>query len=487
MPTKPDSRSAPAVTADGYLARLRRAPRGPRIAALFDFDGTIIAGYSATAMLQERLLRGEMSAMEVAGTAAALARYWRGRIGFEELMTIGARYMRGASEEAFAQLGEDLYRKRIAGRIYPETQAIIRAHQARGHTVAIVSSATAYQLAPAARDLGIGHVLCSRYEVVGGAFTGAILPPLCFGAGKVAAAGRLAGAHRLDLTRSYFYTDSHDDLELLEHVGHPRPLNPTPHLRRLAAQRGWPVQQFSSRGTPGLADYARALTPIPALVTAAAASVPLWALTGSTRAAANFALAAFGDYGSALAGIALQVSGERHLWSARPCIFLFNHQSRADVLVMARLLRHDFSGIAKREMRDVPVVGKLLELAGVVFVDRRRGSDAIRAMAPLIDALQRDGRSVCIAPEGTRSLTPLLGPFKKGAFHLAIQARVPIVPVVIHNSGDVQPPTEFAMRPATVKVDVLPPVDTTKWRTATIDRHVRDVRNLFLRQLGQAD
>jgi len=133
----------------------------------------------------------------------------------------------------------------------------------------------------------------------------------------------------------------------------------------------------------------------------------------------------------------------------------------------------------------VPVVGKLLEMAGVVFVDRKNVKDAIKAMEPLVRAIRRDGRSVCIAPEGTRTLTPTLGPFKKGAFHLAIQAGVPIVPVVIHNSGDVQPKTEFAMRPATVHVDVLPPVDTSRWRAATVDRHVREVRNMFLRCLGQ--
>ncbi|MDH4311583.1 MAG: 1-acyl-sn-glycerol-3-phosphate acyltransferase, partial [Gammaproteobacteria bacterium] len=110
-----------------------------------------------------------------------------------------------------------------------------------------------------------------------------------------------------------------------------------------------------------------------------------------------------------------------------------------------------------------------------------------QAMQPLVDAIRRDGRSVCIAPEGTRSLTAELGPFKKGAFHLAIQAGVPIVPVVIHNSADVQPRNEFAMRPATVRVEVLPPVDTSHWRAASIEAHVREVRNLFLRCLGQPE
>jgi putative phosphoserine phosphatase/1-acylglycerol-3-phosphate O-acyltransferase len=487
MKPQTDSRARVAAPAIRYLAQLRAAPRGPRIAALFDFDGTIIAGYSATGVLREKFLRGQMSAEEVVGTIAAMAQYWRGRIGFSGLMTAGAKFMKGVREDSFAQLGEDLYLKQIAGRIYPETRAIIRAHQAKGHTVAIVSSATLYQIAPAARDLDIDRILCSRYEVANGEFTGNIVRPLCFGRGKLTAAESLAAELGLDLDKSYFYSDSHDDLDLLERVGNPRPLNPSERLRGIAVQRGWPVEQFSSRATPGVLDYARALTPTPTLVAASLAGLPIWALTGSTREAANFALAAFGDYGSALVGLDLQVTGEKNLWTSRPCIFLFNHQSRADVLIMAKLVRRDFSGIAKREMRDVPVVGKLLEMAGVVFVDRNSARDAIKAMEPLVDAIRRDGRSVCIAPEGTRTLTPALGPFKKGAFHLAMQAGVPIVPIVIHNSGDVQPKTEFAMRPATVRVEVLPPVDTAGWRVATIDRHVLEVRNLFLRSLGQPE
>ena len=104
-----------------------------------------------------------------------------------------------------------------------------------------------------------------------------------------------------------------------------------------------------------------------------------------------------------------------------------------------------------------------------------------------IDAIRKEGKSICIAPEGTRSLTPKLEPFKKGAFHLAMQAGVPIVPIVIHNATDVAPKNEFVMRPATVRVTVLPPVDTSKWSVRTLNAHVRDVRNMFLRTLGQAE
>jgi putative phosphoserine phosphatase/1-acylglycerol-3-phosphate O-acyltransferase len=144
-------------------------------------------------------------------------------------------------------------------------------------------------------------------------------------------------------------------------------------------------------------------------------------------------------------------------------------------------------GVGKKEIKDIPILGKLMEWGGTVFVDRADGKSAIKAMEPLVDAIREEGKSICIAPEGTRSLTPKLEPFKKGAFHLAMQAGVPIVPIVIHNATDVAPKNEFVMRPATVRVTVLPPVDTSKWSPRTINNHVRDVRNMFLRTLGQPE
>jgi putative phosphoserine phosphatase/1-acylglycerol-3-phosphate O-acyltransferase len=468
-----------------YLADLAGAEEGAGIGALFDFDGTIIAGFSAFALLREKFARRQMTAGESLETLDAMVRYAIGNIGFPGLMSLAAKYMRGVRVDSFLQFSEELYVKRIAPRIYPETRALIRAHQAKRHTVAIVSSATIYQVGPAARDLDIEHVLCSRYEMVKDRFTGKYVRPLCFGRDKVATVEALARSAKLDLDRSYFYSDSHDDIELLQRVGRPRPLNPNDRLRKIAKQRGWPIETYSSRGRPGLFDYVRSLTPVPTLLGSAVAALPLLALTRSAREATNFIMGTFGDYGSAIAGIDMQVRGEKNLWTARPCVFVFNHQSQADVLIIAKLLRRDISSIGKRELRDVPLVGKLLELCGMVFVDRRNTPDAVKAMAPLVDAIKRDGKSVCIAPEGSRTSTPKLAAFKKGAFHLAMQAGVPIVPVVIHNSGDLQPKNEFVLRPGTVRIDVLPPVDTSKWRPRTIARHVHDVRALFLQTLGQ--
>src|SRR3546814_21181578 len=116
--------------------------------------------------------------------------------------------MKGVDEESFVTFGEELYKKHIARKIYPETRAIIEAHRAKGHRVAIVSSATIYQIEPTARDLGITDIKCSAYEIEDGVFTGEIVRPLCFGEGKVLAAEAPAAEHGLNLDQTIFHSDS---------------------------------------------------------------------------------------------------------------------------------------------------------------------------------------------------------------------------------------------------------------------------------------
>jgi len=467
------------------IQNIERAPEGPRVGAFFDFDGTLIAGFSATVFLKEQLRRGDLSAYDFFELLAAVAQFSLGGMGFSGLMSTAAQFMRGVREADYIEFGEELYEQQIARRVYPESRALVQAHMARGHTVAIISSATPYQVEPVARDLGIEHVICSRYEVKDGVFTGGIIRPLCFGQGKVDAAERLARENGVDLEQSFFYSDSDDDIELLQRVGHPQPLNPNNRLTEISERQGWPVRRFKSRGQPGVFDFVRSVAATVSLVPSALAGLPIWALTGSQREARNFATSLFADVSSALIGLNLVVRGEQNLWAQRPAVFVFNHQSKADVVIIARLLRRDFAGVGKKEIRDTPIIGKTLELAGTVFIDRENASSAIEAMQPLVDAMRNAGKSVVIAPEGTRTVSPRLAPFKKGAFHLAIQAGVPIVPIVIHNSGDVAPKGDFVFRPATVEVDVLPPVDTSGWTAETIEEHVAEVRRLFQATLGQ--
>ncbi len=468
------------------VAEVLDLPDGPEIGAFFDFDGTVISGYSATAFMQEQVKRGTLSVRELVELFGAMASFGMGNMGFSAMMVASSQFLRGIREDAYINFGRELFESHIARLIYPESRALVQAHLKKGHTVAIISSATPYQVEPAAQDLGIDKVLCTRLEVdEKGNFTGAVIQPTCFGQGKVTAAESLAEQYGVDLDKSFFYSDSDDDIQLLERVGNPRPLNPNSRLMMIADRRGWPVRRFGSRGYTKPTDWLRSLVVPASLVGSFLAGLPIWALTGSRRDALNFSLSVFADTASALIGLNLKIKGEHHLWSHRPAVFVFNHQSNVDMVIIARLLRRDITGVGKREIRDMPIIGRIFEASGVVLIDRRNTASAIEAMKPLVDAMRVEGKSVCLSPEGTRAISPKLADFKKGAFHLAMQAGVPMVPIVIHNSGDVQPKGDILYHPGTVEVEVLPPVDTSKWSAETIDKHVTQVRNMYLEALDQ--
>ncbi|WP_439105630.1 HAD-IB family hydrolase [Congregibacter sp.] len=469
------------------LEAIEASPDGPEICAIFDFDGTIISGYSAISFIREQLRRGDLAVRDFLELASAMTNFGLGNLGFSGMMAVTTQFMRGIEEQTYVELGEDLFTKQIARLVYPESRALIDAHLAKGHTVGIISSATPYQVEPAARDLGIENVLCTQLEVEGGVFTGNVVRPTCFGQGKVDAAEVLADSVGADLDNGFFYSDSTDDQLLLEHIGNPVALNPSDKLRAVARDNNWPTASFGSRGRPTLGQFVRSVAATVSLVPTFAAGLPIYALTGSRREATNFSIGLFAETASALINLDLKISGEENLWKQRPAVFIFNHQSKADVVIGAKLLRRDMAGVGKQEIKKMPVIGKVLEMGGVVMIDRKNAASAIEAMQPLVDAMRNEGKSVALAPEGTRTVSPNLGPFKKGAFHLAMQAGVPIVPVVIRNAGDVAPKGDFVFRPATVEVEVLPPVDTSDWTPRTLSKHIRDVRNMFLRTLGQPE
>ena len=100
------------------------------------------------------------------------------------------------------------------------------------------------------------------------------------------------------------------------------------------------------------------------------------------------------------------------------------------------------------------------------------------ALQPAVDKLG-DGISVVIAPEGTRSLTPTLGTFKTGAFHLARQAGVPVVPIVIRNAGELMWRDALTVKPGTVQVTVLPPIDVSAWPADQIRAKTAEVQAMF--------
>ena len=165
----------------------------------------------------------------------------------------------------------------------------------------------------------------------------------------------------------------------------------------------------------------------------------------------------FGDHGAAFAGLDFEIDGTPHLEAVRPAIFVFNHQSFLDAVVMAHLVRHDFVAFCKEEVAANPILGPLMKAHGTIFV-RRGAPNQRKCLAEARSALQ-SGKSLLIAPEGTRSATGELDVFKEGAFYLARRMQVPIIPVVLHNVSDAMPKGRLLLRPATIQVTVLPPLD----------------------------
>jgi putative phosphoserine phosphatase/1-acylglycerol-3-phosphate O-acyltransferase len=165
-------------------------------------------------------------------------------------------------------------------------------------------------------------------------------------------------------------------------------------------------------------------------------------------------------------------------------VFVFNHQSNFDGLIIMKLLRQDVTAVAKAELKRMPVIGALFAFGDVVFIDRADHAKSVEALRQAAETL-RSGLSIAVAPEGTRQLSPRLGLFKKGAFHLAIEAQVPSVPIVIHNSLDVLPKGSKVMRPATVRIHVLDALSTDGLGHDDAGKLSDDVRHRFLSALGQ--
>jgi putative phosphoserine phosphatase/1-acylglycerol-3-phosphate O-acyltransferase len=199
--------------------------------------------------------------------------------------------------------------------------------------------------------------------------------------------------------------------------------------------------------------------------------------------AANAMIGVWTRIAPRVAGLRLEVRNAERIDASRPAVFVFNHQSSADILILCMLLRRDFTGVAKQELRRHWVLGPAFAFAGAVFIDRFDRPKAIEALQPAADVL-RGGISVGIAPEGTRSVGGALGPFKKGAFRLALAARAPIVPIVIHDSYRVLPRKSLVTRPATVHVDVLEPVPTDGWTLESLDACIAEIRQRYLAQLA---
>jgi len=460
------------------LERVRTGPQGPRVAAFFDFDGTIVHGFSGVHFFRDRLLAGKVSAAELAGTMINGLRGTDSEADFERFVAVAFKAWRGHTEQELYEIGERLFASTIAGHLYPEAWQLIAAHREAGHTVVIASSASRYQIQAAADALGVEHILFTPLEVVDGVLTGKVDGKSLWRSGKAEATRAFIDSHDILADDSYTYSNGGEDAEFLSETGHPTPTNPDGTLERIARKRNWPILRFRPRGTPGAKEVVRTAAAYAGMIGSVWTGIGLGLVNRSRKVALDSMLGIGSDVSLALAGIDVRVSGEANAWVRRPAVFVFNHQSQLDPVILAKVLRQDFTGVTKQEMANDPLFGPLLRFVGTAFVDRQNTERAVAALGPVVDTL-REGMSVVVAPEGTRSLTPQIGRFKKGAFRIAMEAGVPVVPVVIRNAGEMLWKHSTLVRSGIVDVAVLDPIDVGDWTLDDLATHIADVEELF--------
>ncbi len=471
---------------DDLLAAVAAGPQGPEVGAFFDFDGTLIHGYSAALYFRQRLADRAVSPQELIATLVEIFNMHQRGHDVTRLVGVGLGALTGTALVDLEEMGQQLFRSRISGQLYPDARRLVRAHLRAGHTVALASSATRFQAQAAAEDLGIEHLLVTEVEALDGIVTGKVDGPILWGPGKAAAVTAFGEEQGLDLGESYAYGNGGEDVFYLETVGRPRPLNADSALTRAAEERGWRVHRLHRQQRLTPTNVVRSAASFAGLAAGVAAGLGMGLLNRDRRTGLKVAAAISSELALAGAGVALEVEGQENLWISRPAVFVFNHQSQLDVVLLAALLRRDFTGVAKKELAKDPSFAAMGWLADVAYVDRTDKVAAREALAPALASLE-SCTSLVIAPEGTRSPTPRLLPFKKGAFHLAMQARVPMVPVVIRNAGEIMPAHSMILTPGTVQVRVLAPVPTSDWTVENLDEQVALVETMYADTLGDWD
>jgi HAD superfamily hydrolase (TIGR01490 family) len=207
-------------------------------------DNTLLrvdTGMSWTKFLYRR---GELPASMLAKAIYWSALYKLAVLDMETVFTKLCMDLAGDSEADMIAKCDVWYREHVAPHVAPAARVAVEHHRQAGHTIVLATGSTVYAARPVAKGVGIDHVLSSQLEVVGGAFTGKP-SALCFGRHKVTLAEQWAASHGIDLARSYFYSDSYNDLPMLARVGTAIAVNPDARLRRHAKKNGWAIQQWS--------------------------------------------------------------------------------------------------------------------------------------------------------------------------------------------------------------------------------------------------
>jgi len=180
--------------------------------------------------------------------------------------------------------------------------------------------------------------------------------------------------------------------------------------------------------------------------------------------------------GFSLAGMRFKVAGRENVPQGRAAVFCANHQSNLDPPVLYRAVHPRLRVLYKREIDQIPLLARAFRMAGFIPIDRHNKESALRSIEAGASSL-RSGHSFLIFPEGTRSKTDQLLPFKKGGFRMAIKAGAPIVPVAISGGRAAMVHGSFIIRPVTLTIRIGRPVETRDVDVEDRDALIQRVRH----------
>jgi 1-acyl-sn-glycerol-3-phosphate acyltransferase len=171
-------------------------------------------------------------------------------------------------------------------------------------------------------------------------------------------------------------------------------------------------------------------------------------------------------------------AGLENIPAGRSCILMANHQSNFDIPVLLGRLPIQFRWLAKEELFRIPIFGRGMRGCGYISIDRSNRKLAFESLKEAARKI-REGVSVMIFPEGTRSTDGKIRPFKKGGFVLSVDAGVPIVPIVIHGTWALMPKGRLMIRSQDVRLEILAPIDTSEYTRKTKDELMEKVRTVI--------
>jgi HAD superfamily hydrolase (TIGR01490 family) len=215
--------------------------------ALFDLDNTLLAGDSdylwGVFLVEQEIVDGDYYERE---NSRFYAEYKAGKLDIFEFLRFSLRPLRDNDPALLMQLRETFLMEKIDPIIPAASRRLVDKHREAGDELLIITATNAFVTAPIAQRFGIEHLIATEPEVIEGQYTGNVAGEPCFRQGKVNRLNFWLQEHQMDMRDSWFYSDSHNDLPLLEKVDHPVAVDPDEVLAEQAKARGWPV--ISLRG-----------------------------------------------------------------------------------------------------------------------------------------------------------------------------------------------------------------------------------------------